>query len=68
MTYSMITTMLNGSVDGCPGSPQENNRLIGSSVGGLVCVFDTTSTKSEATLCDKQVPVAPCRWHPNENR
>jgi len=32
-----------------------------------MCVFDTTSTKSEATLCDSQVSVAPRRWHPNEN-
>jgi len=50
-----------------PGPRNRTTGSQGSSVGGLVCVFDTTSTKSEATLCDKQVPVAPCRLHPNEN-
>jgi hypothetical protein len=34
---------------------------------GLVCVFDITSTESEATLCDNQVCVTPCRLHWNEN-
>ena len=51
-------------------APGPRKRTTGSKVPqseGGVYVFDTTSTKSEATMCDKQVPVAPCRLHPNEN-
>jgi len=51
-------------------APGLRKRTTGSKVPqseGGVYVFDTTSTKSEATMCDNQLTVAPGRLHPNEN-